>query len=323
MANHKKKVSSNRNRLPIILSLVVVILAVIAVILLFRLPDKSTKQSGKESVKTEVSSKKKEKDSSLDQEDKKAGSKGTEKAEPEEPKEPEELKEPEEPEEPEEAKGNGHIVCIDPGHQRSGESAKEPNGPNSKTMKARVTGGTRGTTTGVYEYELTLTISQALKTELEKRGYTVYMTRDTHDVKISNMERAQYATQVNADIYFRIHANGAGSSSANGAMMLTPSASNPYVANLASKSKTLSQDVLTAYCQATGMKNLGVQANDTMTGLNWATMPMTLIELGFMTNPRDDKNMEDAAYQAKMVQGMANGIDAYFQGQYILNNSSH
>ena len=262
MANHKKKVSSNRNRLPIILSLVVVILAVIAVILLFRLPDKSTKQSGKESVKTEVSSKKKEKDSSLDQEDKKAGSKGTEKAEPEEPKEPEELKEPEEPEE---AKGNGHIVCIDPGHQRSGESAKEPNGPNSKTMKARVTGGTRGTTTGVYEYELTLTISQALKTELEKRGYTVYMTRDTHDVKISNMERAQYATQVNADIYFRIHANGAGSSSANGAMMLTPSASNPYVANLASKSKTLSQDVLTAYCQATGMKNLGVQANDTMT----------------------------------------------------------
>jgi len=315
VSNHKKKVSSNRNRLPIILSLVVVILAVIAVILLFCLPDKSTKQSGKESVKTEVSSKKKEKDSSLDQEDKKAGSKSTEKAEPEEPKEPEELKEPEEPKEPIEAKGNGHIVCIDPGHQRSGESAKEPNGPNSKTMKARVTGGTRGTTTGVYEYELTLTISQALKTELEKRGYTVYMTRDTHDVKISNMERAQYATQVNADIYFRIHANGAGSSSANGAMMLTPSASNPYVANLASKSKTLSQDVLTAYCQATGMKNLGVQANDTMTGLNWATMPMTLIELGFMTNPRDDKNMEDAAYQVKMVQGMANGIDAYFQGQ--------
>ena len=303
MSNHKKKVSSNRNRLPIILSLVVVILAVIAVILLFRLPDKSTKQSGKESVKTEVSSKKKEKDSSLEKEDKKAESKSTEKAEPEEPKEPVE------------AKGNGHIVCIDPGHQRSGESAKEPNGPNSKTMKARVTGGTRGTTTGVYEYELTLTISQALKTELEKRGYTVYMTRDTHDVKISNMERAQYATQVNADIYFRIHANGAGSSSANGAMMLTPSASNPYVANLASKSKTLSQDVLTAYCQATGMKNLGVQANDTMTGLNWATMPMTLIELGFMTNPRDDKNMEDAAYQVKMVQGMANGIDAYFQGQ--------
>lgn len=315
MSNHKKKVSSNRNRLPIILSLVVVILAVIAVILLFRLPDKSTKQSGKESVKTEVSSKKKEKDSSLEKEDKKAESKSTEKAEPEEPEEPKEPAEPEEPKEPIETKGNGHIVCIDPGHQRSGESAKEPNGPNSKTMKARVTGGTRGTTTGVYEYELTLTISQALKTELEKRGYTVYMTRDTHDVKISNMERAQYATQVNADIYFRIHANGAGSSSANGAMMLTPSASNPYVANLASKSKTLSQDVLTAYCQATGMKNLGVQANDTMTGLNWATMPMTLIELGFMTNPRDDKNMEDAAYQAKMVQGMANGIDAYFQGQ--------
>ncbi len=206
----------------------------------------------------------------------------------------------------------GHIVVLDPGHQRQGDSAKEPNGPGSSTMKARVTGGTTGRTTGVHEYELTLDIGLQLRDELESRGYTVYMTRETHDVNISNKERAEFATEKNADIVVRIHANGSESSSTNGALALAPSSSNPYVANLASESQRLSKAVLNAYCDATGMKNLGVQANDTMTGINWCTMPVTIIEMGFMTNAGDDTNMQDATYQAKMVQGMANGIDAYF-----------
>ncbi len=206
----------------------------------------------------------------------------------------------------------GHIVVIDPGHQLNGDSTKEPNGPGSSTMKARVTGGTRGTTTGVSEYVLTLDIGLQLRDELESRGYTVYLTREVHEVNISNKERAEFATAKNADIVVRIHANGAESSSTNGALALAPSSSNPYVSNLASESQRLSKAVLNAYCDATGMKNLGVQANDTMTGINWCTMPVTIIEMGFMTNARDDANMQDATYQAKMVQGMANGIDAYF-----------
>ncbi len=206
----------------------------------------------------------------------------------------------------------GHIVVIDPGHQLKGDSTKEPNGPGSSTMKARVTGGTRGTTTGVSEYVLTLDIGLQLRDELESRGYTVYMTREVHEVNISNKERAEFATAKNADIVVRIHANGAESSSTNGALALAPSSSNPYVSNLASSSQSLSKAVLNAYCEATGMKNLGVQANDTMTGINWCTMPVTIIEMGFMTNARDDANMQDATYQSKMVQGIANGIDAYF-----------
>ncbi len=206
----------------------------------------------------------------------------------------------------------GHIVVIDPGHQLKGDSTKEPNGPGSSTMKARVTGGTRGTTTGVSEYELTLDIGLQLRDELESRGYTVYMTREVHEVNISNKERAEFATAKNADIVVRIHANGSEASSTNGALALAPSSSNPYVSNLASSSQSLSKAVLNAYCEATGMKNLGVQANDTMTGINWCTMPVTIIEMGFMTNPSDDTNMQDSGYQAKMVQGMANGIDNYF-----------
>lgn len=207
---------------------------------------------------------------------------------------------------------NNYVVVLDPGHQAKGESSTEPNGPGSSTMKARVTGGTKGTTTGVYEYELTLDIAKQLKSELENRGYTVYMTRDSHDVKISNKERAEYATSVKANISVRLHANGTDSSSVSGALALTPSSSNAYVANLADDSYKLSMNILDSYCKETGMKNQGVLANDTMTGINWSTVPVTILEMGYMTNPTDDSNMEDSSYQQKMVTGIANGIDAYF-----------
>lgn len=212
----------------------------------------------------------------------------------------------------EEPAANSYVVVIDPGHQGRGDSTTEPNGPGSTTMKARVAGGTHGTTTGVCEYELTLAISQQLQTELQNRGYTVYMTRTSHDVNISNMERAQYATSVGADIAVRIHANGAENASVSGAMALAPSPSNPYISYLSGSSWNLSQCVLNSYCQATGMRNQGVTGSDTMTGINWSTVPVTILEMGYMTNPTDDTNMENPSYQMQMVQGIANGIDAYF-----------
>lgn len=206
----------------------------------------------------------------------------------------------------------GHVICIDPGHQSSGDSTPEPNGPGSATTKARVTGGTSGRTTGVAEYQLNLSVALQLQQELQARGYTVYMTRTSHDVNISNKERAEFATSVGAEITVRLHANGSENTAVSGALALAPSTGNPYVAHLASASQSLSQCVLNAYCAATGMNNQGVQANDTMTGINWCTMPVTILEMGYMTNPTDDVNMQDAGYQYNMVQGIANGIDQYF-----------
>ena len=206
---------------------------------------------------------------------------------------------------------NSAVVVIDPGHQRRGDSTPEPNGPGSSVMKARVTGGTSGVATGVAEYILNLDISLKLKVELENRGYTVYMTRTTHDVNISNMERAQYATSVGADIAVRIHANG-GSASVRGAETLVPSSGNPYVSHLANASYSLGRNIINSYCAATGFGNRGVKANDTMTGINWSQVPVAILELGFMSNPAEDQAMQDATMQNNMVQGIANGIDAYF-----------
>ena len=207
---------------------------------------------------------------------------------------------------------NSAVVVIDPGHQLRGDSTKEPNGPGSNTMKARVTGGATGVATGVAEYVLNLEIGLKLKTELENRGYTVYMTRTEHDVNISNKERAEYATTVGADIAVRIHGNGSTSAGVYGAETYIPSKSNPYVKHLYEASEKLGRCILDAYCAATGFKKRGLFTSDTMTGINWSEVPVTIVEMGYMSNAQEDRNMQDEIMQNNMVQGIANGIDAYF-----------
>lgn len=207
---------------------------------------------------------------------------------------------------------NNIVIVIDPGHQLRGDNNKEPNGPGSTSMKARVTSGTTGVATGVAEYILNLDISLKLKTELENRGYVVYMTRSTHDVNISNKERAEYANSVNADIAVRIHANGSSNASIRGVETYGPSASNPYVSHLSNASMSISKCIVNAYAAATGFRNRGARTSDIMTGINWSSVPVTIVELGYMSNAEEDRAMQDATMQNNMVQGIANGIDAYF-----------
>lgn len=210
---------------------------------------------------------------------------------------------------------NGHTVCIDPGHQAQGDSTPEPVAPGASETKARVSSGTTGRTTGVPEYQLTLQVSLKLRDELIARGYGVVMTRETNEVNISNSERAQIAVNGGADTFIRIHANGSEDSSVNGAMTICQTAGNPYVSGYYDQSKSLSQNVLDNFCAATGAGKHYVWETDTMSGINWSQMPVTILEMGYMTNPTEDTNMSTEDYQNRMVQGIANGIDAYYAGQ--------
>ena len=217
--------------------------------------------------------------------------------------------------EPEEVniESNGKKIAIDPGHQGKGNSEKEPIGPGASQMKAKVASGTTGRTTGVPEYQLNLDVSLKLRDELEARGYEVYMIRETNDVNISNAERAKAAADAGADLLIRIHANGSENSSVAGALTMSPTSSNPYVdSETVKECQKLSQMVIEAFCEATGAKNQGVYQTDEMSGLNWCTIPATIVELGYMTNPEEDVRMQTASYQDSMVQGIANGIDQYF-----------
>lgn len=210
-------------------------------------------------------------------------------------------------------KTKGYLVAIDAGHQSRGNSAKEPNGPGSSTMKAKVTGGTQGRYTRQTEYELNLAVAKKLKAILEQRGYSVLMIRETNDVNISNVERAQIANKKNADVFIRIHANGSDSSSQNGAMTICQTSSNPYCKGTYKASRKLSDCVLNSVVKNTGCKKERVWETDTMTGINWCKMPVTIIEMGYLSNEKEDRLLATDDYRNKMAAGMADGIDAYFK----------
>ena len=204
-------------------------------------------------------------------------------------------------------------IAIDAGHQARGNFATEPVGPGSSTRKAKVAGGATGVASHVPEYKLTLAVSKKLQKELKARGYKVYMIRTKNNVNISNKKRAQLANKSGADIYIRIHADSSTSRAVTGASGLYPSKANRYVSKLSAKSKKLSSCLLKSYCKKTKIRNRGLVARDDLTGTNWSKIPVSLIEMGFLSNPSEDRKMQKSNFQTKMAKGIADGIDAYFK----------
>ena len=138
------------------------------------------------------------------------------------------------------------------------------------------------------------------------------MIRRKQNVNISNKQRAIRANKSGADICIRLHADAA-SANVRGVSVLYPSQQNPYVAKLSKKSKKLSKNILDSYCKSTKFKKRGLSKRDDLTGTNWSKIPVALIEMGFMTNKTEDKQMQKKQTQKKMVDGIANGIDQYFK----------
>ena len=203
------------------------------------------------------------------------------------------------------------VIAIDAGHQGQGNFEQEPIGPGASETKNKVAGGTRGVETGVPEYELTLDIALQLRDVLEDSGYMVLMVRESNDVDISNAERAQMANDANADLFIRLHGDGSEDLSANGALAICQTPSNPYNSETYEDSRLLAETILDAYTEVTGIRSRGIQETDNMSGINWCSVPVTILEMGFMTNPDEDVKMQDPEFQKEMVNGIAKGIEDY------------
>ncbi|MCR5295719.1 MAG: N-acetylmuramoyl-L-alanine amidase [Lachnospiraceae bacterium] len=211
------------------------------------------------------------------------------------------------------AASGSHLVAIDAGHQLHGNSDLEPNAPGSSVMKAKVTSGTEGEYSGLPEYEMNLMVALKLQKELESRGYAVYMIRSTHEVDISNAERAQKAAEAGAEILIRLHGNSVENHEVRGVMGYQPSSENPYLsASVIADSQRLTRLLVEGECAATGLPNRGILDGDDMTGINWAVMPVSIIEMGFMSNPDDDYYMASDYGQDRIAIGLADGVDAYY-----------
>lgn len=202
---------------------------------------------------------------------------------------------------------DGVVIGIDPGHQAHANNDKEPVSPGSSETKAKVASGTQGVKTRVPEYEVNLQVGLLLREALEAQGATVYMTRDTNDIDISNVERATMMNELNADVVLRLHCNGSTNQSVSGIGLYVKSSGEG-----AEVSRAICDPLLAAMGEATGARTEDVHVRDIYSGLNWSTVPSILVEMGYMSNPEEDERLCSDEYQLLLVHGMTQGLIDYF-----------
>ena len=221
----------------------------------------------------------------------------------------------------------GKLIVIDPGHGGSDSGAVG---------------------NGLKEKSVVLATSKKLGALLQKRGYKVLYTRTT-DVFINLRSRTAFAARKNADMFISIHANAAPNAKAalkmNGVetFFLSPARSersknaaalenkgdledmNTFskqtFLNFLNREKIISSNKLAIDIQSYMLSSVKKSFKSKDGGVReapfWvlvgATMPAVLVEIGYITHPDEGKNLGKSAYQDRIAQGIANGVDAYFQ----------
>ena len=219
------------------------------------------------------------------------------------------------------------VIVIDTGH-----GGKDPGAIGYKGYREKV---------------IVLQIGTKLKNILKSRGYKVYMTRYSDKfVKLSN--RTKYANRKNADIFISIHANAVPKKKAKkvcGVECYFLSKSRTSRAkrvaakensadlsdmnfygkesflNTLSSHNIVASNKLAIDLQRGMLGNLKKSYSDVTDGgvregpfwvLVGAGMPSVLVEVGFVTNPKEAKRLVNKKYQEKLAHGLADGIERYF-----------
>ena len=109
------------------------------------------------------------------------------------------------------------------------------------------------------------------------------------------------------DLMLRIHCDASGNAETSG-IGLFVSESNA----IAAQSFEYAGIIQPIVCEAVGAQNRGITQNDNYTGQNWAEVPCIMIECGFLSNPEEDRQLNDPAYQEKLAAAICDGIKACF-----------
>ena len=220
---------------------------------------------------------------------------------------------------PTEKKGklSGFKVLLDAGHGCSGNyvEPKYKGASDSEVTYENSSKGATGVVTKKREGDLTLEIALKLQKKLQNLGADVLMIRTKKTTPMSLVQRAEYGNKHKVDLAFRIHADGLDDQSVNGASTLYPSAE--HINNkIAEKSKNIASIIQREYIKSTGLADRGTVERNDLVGFNFTTVPSILLELGFMTNPEEDRKMSDKKFQEKMVDGITNGMIAYYTDKH-------
>jgi N-acetylmuramoyl-L-alanine amidase len=200
------------------------------------------------------------------------------------------------------------VVVIDPGHDARANLATEPIGPGSSVRKIEDGGGTHGVVTGIREPDLTLAVSLVLRRLLRGAGVRVVMTRTrTAGTSMGNIARARIANRAGAALFLRVHADGSASSAARGTHTLTPALRRGWTDDIYRTSRRAAELVQSELVRALGFPDRGIQERSDFTGFNWADVPAILVEMGFMTNPVEDRALATPAVRADVALGLCRG----------------
>jgi N-acetylmuramoyl-L-alanine amidase len=203
-------------------------------------------------------------------------------------------------------------VVIDPGHDLRANSATEPIGPGSSTLKVKDGGGTHGVVSGLREADLNLRVALRLRTLLERAGTRVVLTRTrTAGTSMGNIARARIANRAGAALFLRIHADGSTDPSARGTHTLYPALRDGWTDDIHLESRRAAAVVQRELRASLGFPDRGLRERSDFTGFNWADVPVILVELGFMTNPTEDRLLATPAYQRRAAVGLCRGALAF------------
>lgn len=204
---------------------------------------------------------------------------------------------------------SGKVIVIDPGHGSEWDMSLEPMAPGSDKKRVKSPVGAVGEFTKIPEYKVDWDVSLKLKKILEDKGFIVVMTKSSIKENPGGIERAELGNKSNARLVVRIHADSFEDENINGTTILVPEALSDDKKSLSEESSRCANIILSTLANGAGVKERGVVLRDDLTAFNWSNVPTLLIEMGFLSNEKEDKLLNTEDYQNKLAQAIADGIE--------------